>query len=107
MRSTSPARCSNGPLLLWTMLFWLGQFLLGRLAWPRLVQVGKTRLLSFRVRRPKPYTATRRFIPHALGIEGFFSRLQAAERAACRAPLVRDTCRKLPAGEDLDLLGGR
>ncbi len=31
----------NGPLAVWTILFWLAQFLLGRLAWPRTVRVGR------------------------------------------------------------------
>jgi hypothetical protein len=96
-----PAR--NGPLLLWTLLFWIGQFLLGRLAWPRTVRVGKSRWLSFRVRRPKPYTATRRFIPHSLGVAGFFGHLQAAE---LRHGVLRwfEQLPRVAAGEDLDLL---
>ncbi len=93
----------NGPLLLWTILFWLGQFLLLRLAWPRIVRVGRTRLISFRVRRPRPYSATRRFVPQAIGIEGFFQRLQAA---GSRHVVLRwfESLPLLPAGEDLDLL---
>jgi len=93
----------KGPLLLWTTLFWLGQFLLGRLAWPQIVRAGNTRLISFRNRRPRPYTATRRFIPHRLGIAGFFRELRTREVPSVvlrwfeRLPL-------LPAGEDLDLL---
>jgi hypothetical protein len=93
----------NGPVLLWTLLFWCGQFLLGRLAWPRIVHVGGTRFLSFRVRRPRPYTATRRFIPHWLGVEGFFGGLQAAK---IRHAVLRwfETLPHVVAGEDLDLL---
>ncbi len=99
----SPAR--NGPVLLWAMLFWLGQFLLGRLALPRLVQVGQMRLIEFRVRRPKSSSATRQFIPHRLGIEGFF-------RLLCESNLRHVVLRwfeslpQVPAGEDLDLLVG-
>ena len=93
----------NGPLLLWTILFWLGQFLLLRLAWPRTVRVGTSRLISFRVRRPRPYTAARRFVPQTLGIEGFFARLHTA---GLRHAVLRwfESLPLLPAGEDLDLL---
>ncbi|MEX2091562.1 MAG: hypothetical protein WD971_02740 [Pirellulales bacterium] len=93
----------DGPLLLWTILFWLGQFLLLRLAWPRLVRVGTTRLISFRIRRPRPYTATRRFIPHPLGIEGFFAQLRAI---GLQHAVLRwfESLPRIPVGEDLDLL---
>jgi hypothetical protein len=93
----------NGPMLLWTILFWLGQFLLWRLAWPRLVRVESAPLLSFRVRRPRPYLATRRFIPHALGVAGFLGRL---ETAGVRHALLRwfEELPRVPRGEDLDLL---
>jgi hypothetical protein len=94
---------NNGPVLLWTVLFWLGQFLLRRLAWPRMVRVGKTRLLSFRVRRPRPYQSTRRFIPHATGIVGFFAQV---ESAGVRHAVLRwfEDLPQVAAGEDLDLL---
>lgn len=93
----------NGPVLLWTLLFWCGQFLLGRLAWPRLVRVGRTRLLSFRVRRPSPFSAARRFIPHWLGIEGFFGGLHAGN---IRHAVLRwfESLPHVAPGEDLDLL---
>jgi hypothetical protein len=94
---------ANGPLLLWTLLFWWGQFLLGRLTWPRIVDVGKIRLVSFRVRRPRPYTATRRFVPHALGIDGFFAALRDKNM---RHAVLRwfEDLPHVASGEDLDLL---
>lgn len=93
----------NGPVLLWTLLFWCGQFLLGRLAWPQLVRLGQTRLLSFRVRRPRPYAATRRFIPHWLGVEGFFHGLRSGN---VRHAVLRwfENLPYIAPGEDLDLL---
>ena len=93
----------NGPVLLWTMLFWLGHFLLGRLAWPRIVRIGKVRLLSFRVRRPKPHESTRRFIPHETGVEGFFAQVKSAN---IRHAVLRwfDDLPQVASGEDLALL---
>lgn len=93
----------NGPLLLWTLVFWCGQFLLWRLAWPRIVRLGKRGFLSFRVRRPRPHTATRRFIPHWLGITGFFGGLRAA---GIRHAVLRwfESLPHVAPGEDLDLL---
>lgn len=60
-------------------------------------------LLSFRVRRPRPYNATRRFIPCWLGIEGFFKGLQAA---GIRHAVLRwfEHLPQVSPGEDLDLL---
>lgn len=93
----------NGPVLLWTMLFWMGQFMLLRLAWPRIVHVGKTRLISFRVRRPRPHRSSRRFIPHWLGVTGFFDGMRAA---GLRHAVLRwfESLPQVPPGEDLDLL---
>jgi hypothetical protein len=93
----------NGPLLLWTILFWTLQFLLWRMAWPRIGRLADSRWLVFRVRRPQPYTATRRFIPHSVGISGFFQQLQALE---VQHAVLRwfERLPQLPAGEDLDLL---
>ncbi len=95
----------NGPLSLWTILFWTVQFLLWRIAWPRTRRLAGTRWLVFRVRRPQPYAATRRFIPHSVGIAGFFQRLQALKvpHAVLR---WFERLPQLPAGEDLDLLVG-
>jgi hypothetical protein len=83
------------------------QFLLGRFAWPRIVRcrtaAGTATLLAFRVRRPQPHKGARRFIPHALGVEGFLRRLQTAGR---RHAVLR-WFESLPAvapGEDIDLL---
>lgn len=105
IRHASFVACAprSSPMLVWTLLFWCGQFLLGRLAWPRIAQVGKQRLLSFRVRRPRPYTATRRFIPHWLGIEGFFGGLRSA---SVRHAVLRwfEHLPRVAPGEDLDLL---
>jgi hypothetical protein len=94
---------ANGPVLLWTLLFWSLQFVLGRLAWPRIVKTGPTKLLSFRVRRPRPYMATRRFIPHWLGVEGFFGGLRTA---GARHAVLRwfEDLPWISPGEDLDLL---
>ncbi|MGD9637077.1 MAG: hypothetical protein AB7G28_23575 [Pirellulales bacterium] len=93
----------NGPVLLWTMLFWAGQFLLLRLAWPRTVRVGNTRLVSFRVRRPRPRTGPRRFVPHWLGVTGFFGGLRAA---GVRHAVLRwfEHLPQIAPDEDLDLL---
>lgn len=93
----------NGPVLLWALLFWCRQFLLGRLAWPRVVRIGRKRYLSFRVRRPRPYSATRRFIPHWLGTHGFFGGLQSAKIRHAVLRWFEDLPHIAP-GEDLDLL---
>jgi hypothetical protein len=68
-----------------------------------MILIGRQRFLSIRVRRPRPYTATRRFIPHWLGVEGFFGGLQSAN---IRHAVLRwfETLPHVAAGEDLDLL---
>jgi hypothetical protein len=103
------------PLCWLAILIWVSQWVLGRLAWPLLVrcqyvvQSGRDRtvldttLLIFRVRRPRPHAGARRYVPHALGIDGLLRRLQAS---GVRHAVLRwfDNLPKLPPGEDLDLL---
>jgi hypothetical protein len=85
----------------------LAQFLFGRLSWPMTCTVAGEQtplpLLVFQVRRSQPYRGVRRFIPHSLGISGFF---EALEVAGLRYVVLRwfETLPDLPAGEDLDLL---
>jgi hypothetical protein len=61
------------------------------------------RLVVAQNRRPRPHTATRRFIPHQMGIEGFLRRLTSN---GVRHVVLRwfEDLPELPAGEDLDLL---
>jgi hypothetical protein len=62
-----------------------------------------TRLLVFRVRKPQQHSGARRFIPHALGVEGFLRELQSM---GVRHAVLRwfEELPKLAAGEDVDLL---
>jgi hypothetical protein len=94
-------------------LSWLAVLLFGlrclwmRYSWPRRIDCrGRGRgpyLAVFRTRRPRPHGGVRRFIPHAIGVRGFFERLSAGN---CRYAVLRwfDDLPKISAGEDLDLL---
>ncbi|MCI0333073.1 MAG: hypothetical protein L0228_07610 [Planctomycetes bacterium] len=83
------------------------QCALGRFALPRIVSIDGSRnaakLLVFRVRRQRPHSGARRFIPHALGVEGFLRKLQAGK---VRHAVLRwfEALPRLAAGEDVDLL---
>ncbi len=86
----------------------LFQWLLRRVSGMRLVKcsspgASSSHLLFVQNRRPRPYAATRRFIPHRLGIAGFLSRLmdEGIRHAALR---WFEDLPVLPPGEDLDLL---
>jgi hypothetical protein len=106
---------TGSPLCWFAVLIWFWQWALGRLAWPRFVsakrrvqvrQVGgvvEPRLLVCHNRRPRPHQGARRYIPHALGIEGF---LRCLETGGLRHAVLRwfEQLPNLPAGEDLDLL---
>jgi hypothetical protein len=106
---------TGSPLCWFAVLIWFWQWALGRLAWPRFVSakrivqdrqrrcVLESRLLVCRNRRPRPHQGARRYIPHALGIEGFLRRV---ETSGVRHAVLRwfEQLPKLPAGEDLDLL---
>lgn len=103
------------PLCWLAMLLALVQCLLGRLAWPKVLDCARThqdgashtarrtRIIAFRVRRPRPHSGVRRFIPHTLGIAGMLRRLQADK---IRYAVLRwfESLPELPSGEDLDLL---
>jgi hypothetical protein len=91
------------PLLIWILLFWAWRFLHRQLAWPQILKLGNERLIVFRVRRPRPHDAVRRFIPHATGVEGFFRQLRSAG-ICCVVLRWFDSLPNLEAGEDLDLL---
>jgi hypothetical protein len=100
-------KLAPAPLCWLAILLGLMQCALGRMAWPRIVSCnganyGMT-LMAFRVRRPRPHTGVRRFIPHQLGGEGFLRRLNSLD---CRIVVLRwfETLPQLPPGEDLDLL---
>ncbi|MEX2309588.1 MAG: hypothetical protein WD738_18580 [Pirellulales bacterium] len=81
--------------------------LLGRFAWPRIVScdtAGRSpRLIAFRVRRPRPHKGARRFIPHVLGVEGFFRRMRTS---GGRHAVLRwyESLPSVAPGEDIDLL---
>lgn len=85
----------------------LFQLLLGRLSWcgahAFLASGGQKRLFVFHIRRRKPHTSARRYVPHDLGVSGLFAKLKenGTQYAVLRwfenLPL-------LPPGEDLDLL---
>jgi hypothetical protein len=83
------------------------QILLGRFALPRIVSIDATKrgrlLVVFRVRYPRPHSGARRHIPHFLGVEGFFRRLQAM---GARHTVLRwfEQLPQLAKGEDVDLL---
>src|SRR5262249_40230422 len=97
-----------GPLMSVALMFGLLQFLLGRLAWPRIVLAGNgatssSAFVLYGVRRPRPHKGTRRFIPHWLGVAGF---LDGLVRANSRHAVLRwfETLPEVAVGEDLDLL---
>jgi hypothetical protein len=82
------------------------QVMLGRFALPRVVSVdaaGGPTLAVFRVRRPRPHSGARRFIPHFLGVERFLDRLSAMN---ARHAVLRwfEQLPDLAPGEDIDLL---
>jgi hypothetical protein len=86
------------------------QCLLGVLAWPCFFRApgapGRPLaacLAAFRVRRRRDEPRVRNYIPHRLGVRGFFERLRDAGR---RYVVLRwfDLLPEVPAGEDLDLL---
>ena len=88
--------------------FGLVQFLLGRFALPRIVDCGRVRqstqrLVVFRIRRPQPHAGVRRFVPHSLGVAGFFRTLSSEH---IRHAVLRwfESMPELPPGEDVDLL---
>jgi hypothetical protein len=103
------------PLCWFAALIWLCQWALGRFARPQFVsskrvdedrrgrKVFEHRLVVCRNRRPRPQQGARRYIPHALGIEGF---LRAVEATGIRHSVLRwfEDLPQLPAGEDIDLL---
>jgi hypothetical protein len=91
------------PLLIWILLFWAWRFLRRQLAWPHALQLGNERLIVFRVCRPRPHEAARRFIPHAAGIDGFFRQLRSAG-LCCVVLRWFDSLPQMDSGEDLDLL---
>ena len=104
-----------------TPLCWLAviagflQWMVGRLAWPKLVRwrgseesadgsrLASGTLLVFRVRRPRPNQSVRRFIPHRLGVAGFLRQLEAN---GVRHAVLRwfEDLPQWPIGEDVDLL---
>jgi hypothetical protein len=85
------------------ILLGLWQCLLRRLAWPKIARLPGQRLLVFPLRRERPQAGARRYIPHALGVEGFLAQLK---QKGIRHAVLRwfDSLPKLPPGEDLDLL---
>jgi hypothetical protein len=106
---------TGSPLCWFAVLIWFWQWALGRLAWPRFVSakrivqdrqgrgVLEPRLLVCRNRRPRPHQGARRYVPHALGIEGF---LRCLETGGVRHAVLRwfEKLPNLPVGEDIDLL---
>ncbi|MCC7475073.1 MAG: hypothetical protein IT425_06730 [Pirellulales bacterium] len=95
------------PLAIIGLFLAIVQWALFRFTRPRLFQCGKKGggcwLVAFRVRKPRPYLGTRRFVPHQLGIAGFLSKLQ---QARIRHAVLRwfENLPQLPPGEDIDLL---
>lgn len=91
------------------------QWALGRLEWPQVARCdavanspglngqGSLPLVVCRVRKPRPQTGVRRFVPHRLGIAGFFRRLK--QRPA-RYAVLRwfESLPDVAPGEDLDVL---
>jgi hypothetical protein len=83
------------------------QCLMFRIGFPRVVNCGRSGagpwLLAFRNRKPRPYNAARRFIPHDLGIAGFLHHVNGS--GAGHAVLRWfEKLPQLPPGEDIDLL---
>jgi hypothetical protein len=97
----------SSPLFFLAVQFGLIQFVLGRFAWPRIIQgrsPGRTApMIVFRIRRRRPHDRARRFIPHALGVAGFLRRLQQTGR---RHVVLRwfESLPSIAPGEDIDLL---
>jgi hypothetical protein len=95
------------PLCWLAMLLGFVQCLLFRLSLPRVVNCGTSGdgpwLVAFRVRRPRPYSGVRRFIPHQLGVCGLLYGLQTA---GVRHAVLRwfESLPQVAPGEDLDLL---
>lgn len=95
------------PLGWLAMLLAAMQCVLFRFGLPRLVNFGAGDsgpwLVAFRVRKPRPYTGVRRFIPHEVGVCGLLYGLQTA---GVRHAVLRwfETLPQIAAGEDLDLL---
>jgi hypothetical protein len=83
------------------------QCMLFRFSRPRLVHYGTggagPSLMTFKVRRPRPYNGVRRFIPHQLGVYGFLYGLQTA---GVRHAVLRwfESLPQVAPDEDLDLL---
>jgi hypothetical protein len=106
---------AGSPLCWFAVLIWFWQWALGRLEWPRFVSakrivhdcprrgVLELRLLVCRNRRPRSHQGARRYIPHALGIEGFLRRV---DTGGVRHAVLRwfEHLPQLPADEDIDLL---
>jgi hypothetical protein len=106
---------TGSPLCWFAALIWFWQWALGRLSWPRFVstermvvnsgggRVFDLPLVICRLRHPRPHHGARRYIPHALGIEGF---LRKVEASGTRHAVLRwfEKLPQLPAGEDIDLL---
>jgi len=100
-------RCEPNPLSLIALLLACVQCLFYRLAWPKVINLGRSGsgpwLASFEIRKPRPHNGVRRFIPHTPGIEGVLRRL---ESAGVRHAVLRwfENLPELPIGEDIDLL---
>jgi hypothetical protein len=97
------------PLCWFALLIGFAQCLLFRFSRPQLLHYGTGGagpwLVSFKVRRPRPYDGVRRFIPHQLGVSGLLNGLQTA---GVRHAVLRwfKSLPQIAAGEDLDLLIG-
>lgn len=95
------------PLCWIALMLAVAQCVLYSLAWPSIVNCGRSGvgpwLVAFRVRKPHPHEAVRRFVPHRLGIGGFLRRVSAT---APKHAVLRwfENLPQLPPGEDLDLL---
>jgi hypothetical protein len=95
------------PLCWISLLLAAIQCLMFRFGFPRVVDCGRSGagpwLLTFHNRKPRPYNAVRRFVPHELGIAGFLQRVNGS--GASHAVLRWfENLPQLPPGEDLDLL---
>jgi hypothetical protein len=95
------------PLCWLAMLLGLMQILLFRVSLPRIVNCGASGdgpwLVAYRVRRRRPYSGVRRFIPHQLGACGLLYGLQTA---GVRHAVLRwfESLPLVSPGEDVDLL---